>query len=869
MRYPSFILSGNRTTYFVVFVWTILVVVSLLAQREQLNRTAVALARIDAIANLKKDMTIRQWASSVGGVFIREKFAPALDSLEEEERLVAIRSTGESFRLVTVTPIHLLLAIQGASNLQNNKQESGIHERLTSNQLRNIENAPDDWETKALDALTQGGDIVVETLPKMGGHGLMRVMIPMRMEKECLDCHRDTLIPIGGLRGGAAVSINLNTYRAAQEPTWLAIRYWHLGIWIIGLVCIYTFGFFSRRRDIEKLQSEEERRENETAFASMSEGAIITDVDGTILWVNDAFCSISGYERNEVIRQNPRILKSGQHGVEFYQELWRQLSSVGHWRGEIWNKRKSGEVFPEEISIQALKGPDGKIRRFISIFSDISERKHNEKELQDYRDHLEDLVRQRTEELTVARDAAESANRTKSAFLANMSHELRTPLNAVIGFSQLMDKDPALMPNQRRNAEIINSSGNHLLTLINDILELSKIESGKKELHAESVDLTKLLEQIADMLRLRAEQKGIQLALVMKGLPPDIYVDPVILRQVLLNLLSNAVKFTTVGKVSLLVNGLETETGEVRLIFNVIDTGVGIHDEDLTRIFQPFEQAGGFNQEGTGLGLTISQQYVRMMGGELKVESEIGKGSVFSFSIVVPVCRFELRPTKPTRERIVAIAPLKHGYRVLLVDNMPEARLLLRTQLEALGFSVEEASSFAEAEATVGAGLTDLVFMDWFMPDGNGLDTIQRIRSRTDISQPVLVMLTAYALEESRQAAISAGADDFISKPYDENTLYGILEKHLPIRFTHSPILADNRPDINEHGISDDLAALAPSTFASLSEGALSLNSEQIRAALLAVERENPELAARLREFSNSHQYQALWQLLGILDEEA
>jgi PAS domain S-box-containing protein len=846
-------------------VWTALVLVSLLAQREQLNRTAGALARIDAVASLKKDMVIRQWATSVGGVFIGEEYALSLSSLDEEARVTATRGNGEILRLVSITPMHLLLAIQGASNSESSVRGSGASERLTSKQLRNIDNVADDWEAKALDALSRGGEMVTEALPKKGGHGLMRVMIPMRMEKECLECHRDTLVPVGGLRGGASMSINLNAYRTAQEPSWLAIQYWHLGIWGFGLAGIFAFGFFSRHRDIEKRRSDEERRENETAFSAMAEGAIITDAGGTILWVNDAFCRISGYARDEVIRQNPRLLKSGAHDAAFYQQLWQQLNDLGHWRGEIWNRRKTGEVFPEEISIQALKGPDGKIRRFISVFSDITERKRSEKELQDYREHLEDLVRQRTEELTVARDAANSANRSKSAFLANMSHELRTPLNAVIGFSLLMDKDPELAPKQRRNAEIINSSGVHLLTLINDILELSKIESGKIELRSEEVALAELLEQLADMMRLRAEQTGVSLTVEMQQLPAAVVLDPVMLRQVLLNLLSNAVKFTPSGTVALVVRRVEAQDGLLRLNFSVADSGIGIRVEDLSRIFQPFEQVGSSHQGGTGLGLTISQQYVRMMGGELAVDSEVGKGSRFSFTITVQPG--QLAPVKVARRQVTAVEPADHACRIVVVDDIAEARMLIRSLLEPLGFMVSEASCCAQAEAMVEAGQADLVFMDWFMPDGNGIDTIARIRARNDIRQPRLVMLTANALAESRQAALAAGADDFMSKPYEEATLYATLEKHLGLRFSCGP--AARRADLAGRGPgADDLAGLTAATRSALARAALSLNHQAIAKALRAVAGENSELALRLGELSNTRQYQALWQLLGILDAE-
>lgn len=868
-----------------VAIWTVLVFVSLVVQREQLNRTASALARIDAIANLKKDMTIRQWASDVGGVFIREDHVPPINTLDEEERVTVTRNSGETLRLVSVTPIHLLLAIQGASNRVNGKDESGIRERLTSKQLRNLDNAPDDWEAAALEALSKGSDMVAEALPKKGGHGLMRVMIPMRMEKECLECHRDTLVPVGGLRGGASVSINLNAYRTAQEPTWLAIQYGHFGIWLLGLTGIVAFAFLTRRRNIEKLRREEERRENETAFAAMAEGAMITDATGNILWVNDAFCRISGYSRNEVIDRNPRFLKSGTHDEAFYRQLWQQLTSSGHWRGELWNKRKTGEIFPEEISIQALRGADGRIRRYISILSDITERKRNERELQEYREHLEELVRQRTAELTVARDAAEAANRSKTTFLANMSHELRTPLNAVIGFSLLMDKDGDLAPKQRRNAEIINRSGNHLLTLINDILELSKIESGRMEVNVQEVDPVELVEQVVDMMRQRADQAGVSLALETEGLPAAVVLDPVMLRQVLLNLLSNAVKFTAVSQgssgpahcVSLTAKGGDADGGMVRLSFSVADTGIGIPVEDLARIFQPFEQAGGSHREGTGLGLTISQQYVRMLGGELAVESEVGKGAVFGFSLTVPAPR--LPQAKLARRLVTGVEPAAHGKRILVVDDLPEARLLVRSLLEPLGFGIIEVSTAAAAEHAVesggsagsGSGLIDLVLMDWFLPDGNGLEAIERIRARKDIRQPRIAMLTANALEESRQAALAAGADDFLSKPYEESALYAMLEKHLSIRFARSSGAGTGtgQSPVSGRGIvAAELLSLTPEARTLLAEAAVSLDRQRIAGALWAVAEENRELASRLAEFSDTRQYQALWELLGIMDGE-
>lgn len=254
----AFILTG--------IVWTVLVLFSLWTQREQLNHTAQELARIDAIANLKKDMAIRKWASEVGGVFIRESRAPSVDRFSEQERLLALHSTGELDKLISLTSIHILMGIQEVSN-----KLYGSKERLTSLQLLNRDNAPDEWEAQALKTLQGGSQIVAEAMPKKKGHGLMRVMIPMRMDEECLECHRETLVPVGGLRGGAAVTIDLNSYWTAQEPTWRTIQYWHIGIWLAGMTTLFAYWIFLRRRAAEHAQLEMERRANEDTLKKHKE----------------------------------------------------------------------------------------------------------------------------------------------------------------------------------------------------------------------------------------------------------------------------------------------------------------------------------------------------------------------------------------------------------------------------------------------------------------------------------------------------------------------------------------------------------------------------------------------------------------------
>lgn len=854
-------LFESRVTVFLVSVaWSLVVVVSLWSQRSQLDRTAESMAKIDAVANLRKDMAIRKWAASLGGVFIDPSRMPSLETLEEQEHLSGSKTNGDPFKLVAITPIHILEAIQEVSF-----KEYGVKERLTSQQLRNRDNAPDDWETKALKSLENGNGIASERVRGKGGHGLMRVMIPMRMEKECLECHRDTLVPVGGLRGGAAISIDLNTYWGAQEPAWRSIQYWHSGIWLLGLATIFTFGYFARRHALERERRDEERRENELAFSAMAEGAIITDAEGTILWVNDAFCAIYNFDKDEVIGKNPRILKSGRHDDAVYRDLWQQLKTIGHWRGELWNKRKSGEIFPEEISIRALRGSDGQIRRYISIFSDITERKRSEEELREYREHLEELVRQRTEELTVARDMAEAANRSKSIFLANMSHELRTPLNAVIGFSQLMDKDASLSEKQQRNIEVINRSGNHLLTLINDVLELSKIESGKMQLTLEEASPAELLREVSEMMRVRAEQAGLSLLLEIPELPPVVLLDTVKLRQVLLNLLSNAIKFTRHGGVTLSVETLPAEAGKARLKFTTSDTGIGIAPEDLQRIFEPFEQAGSAssNQAGTGLGLTISRQYLHMMDSELAVTSTPGQGSSFSFALTAQLGA-TLEAPEGSCGRVIDIVASDRGKRILVVDDNAEARLLFRDLLEPYGFLVKEAEDATLTEALVESFQPELVLMDWRMPEIDGLEAMRRIRARGTQHQPKVVILSAYAFAENRREALAAGANDFMYKPIRREEFYALLEKHLAIHFVRASTAARMERPQEAELTASDLAGISEERRARLSDAVRELNPAKITLELEHLRDENPVLAAQLQELVKSLQYRRFWQLLGI-----
>ena len=586
------LIVGPAALALAIALWTALAIFSLWTQRQQLNRTATALAKIDAIANLRKDMAIRKWADTLGGVYVNEAKIPNVESLEEQERMAVTRSTGENLTLVSIAPIHILLAIQEIS-----QKTYGTKERLTSLQLRNRANAPDEWETNALKALQGGAEMATESMPKKaGGHGLLRVMIPMKMDEECLECHRDTLIPVGGLRGGASISIDLNTYRSAQEPTWRTIQYWHFGIWLLGLTTIYAFWFVARRRTVEQARLEADRRENETAFAAMAEGAVITDAEGRILWVNDAFCAIYGYTRAEVIGQNPRILKSGRHDAAFYSEFWRQLIETGHWRGEVWNKRKTGEIFPEELSIQALRGPDGRILRFISIFSDITERKRNEDELRKQRQQL-------VESETRLRDLAEFLQTVREEERARIARELHDEMGQALTALRI-DLGWLRGKCQPLGTPTVERVGAALGVVEHSIVSLRRISEDLRPAMLDSLGLAAAVEHHVAKF---SERTGIACRLSMnrEEFELDDRLATTVFR-IVQETLTNVARHAGASEVTVRID--EVEDG-IRL--TIEDNGRGISDAKDKKTF----------------GLLGMRERIAMLGGRLEIHSRPGKGT--------------------------------------------------------------------------------------------------------------------------------------------------------------------------------------------------------------------------------------------------
>ena len=602
---------------------------------------------------------------------------------------------------------------------------------------------------------------------------------------------------------------------------------------------------------IENVNTREQLRKLSTAVDQSPAATVITDLKGDITYVNPRFTDVTGYSLTEAIGKNPRILKSGRTPPEVYQDLWQTIAAGQEWKGEFLNRKRNGGLFWEKASITAIRDEQGAVSAYLAVKEDITEQKFAQ------------------QALLRAKEEAESATRMKSAFLANMSHEIRTPMNAILGFTELLLRDDSLSVQQRHYLTTVSRSGEHLLELLNDVLETSKIEAGQMRINSAPFDIRLMLDYLDSMFRQKIEDKSLVFSVDADRLEYGHFVaDQQKLRQIVINLLGNALKFTQAGRIDLRVwtepcSG--SEPTECYLFFEVADTGIGIAAAEQESIFQVFSQTReGAQIGGTGLGLSISRSLARMMGGDIVVESEPGKGSCFRVHICArAVVAAKLRPMK---KRVVGLVESGARRRILIVDDEILNREFLQSFLLQIGFDVAEATDGDTALGLIASWQPDLVLMDVMMPGMDGNATTRKIREQWP--ELKVVGLSANVFEEAERKAYESGMNLYVRKPYKEIELLHAIGEMLSVTFRYedenggagSEVMAANC-------FKPDLSLLADEQISALSQAA-SFGDYYHLLELLA-EIDAPaggplqESVQCMREMVEKYDYEALENFLG------
>ena len=519
---------------------------------------------------------------------------------------------------------------------------------------------------------------------------------------------------------------------------------------------------------------------------------------------------------------NEHIERHARGELVDYDVEARMFHKAGHW---VWVHDRGRIV---EWT------PDGKPLRMVGMREDITERKQQD-------------------ELRAAKEHAEAANRAKSEFLAAMSHELRTPLNSILGFSDLLRRDPTLSADQRENLDIINRSGTHLLGLINQVLDMAKIESGHPLLEMAPVDLPALVNDVDLMMRSRVEAAGLQFLVELDDeVARYVVCDAQKVRQIMLNLLGNALKFTTEGGVSLRVKTVADP--RLQLVIEVEDSGAGIPEGQQKRIFEPFVQLQEVGAPGTGLGLAIVREYLQLMGGEVEVSSRAGFGSLFKLSIPVePAQAQDLTPSHES-QRVAALAPGQPEWRVLVVEDEPLNRQLLGRLLEEVGFVVAFAENGTECLKIFPEFRPHLIWMDRRMPVMDGLETTTRIRQREDGREVKIAAVTASVFEDQREEWMRAGIDAFVRKPFRESEIFDCMADLLGVEYLYQ----DRSEQPQSQPTADlptELAVLPAELRTQLAQTLVVAETTQLAAALGQVRDRSPALADLLEHYIREFNY--------------
>jgi PAS domain S-box-containing protein len=618
-------------------------------------------------------------------------------------------------------------------------------------------------------------------------------------------------------------------------------------------------------------EEQQAKHESEVRFRTVADYAYDWEywiaADNSLLYISPSCERITGYSVEEFMQDGDLLTKMthpddkalvSAHLHELpslnqtHQQDFRIITRSGE---ERWIAHLCQPIFDSAGQYQGRRASN----------RDITERKKAEAELKDYQDHLEKLIAERTEQLVKAKEAAEAANIAKSTFIANMSHELRTPLNAILGFSELMSREESSTPAQKKTLAIINRSGAHLLSMINEVLDISKIEAGRLELEIQNCDLIKLLQDLSDMMGVRAIHKHLNFELeIAADVPEYIEVDSGKLKQVLINLVGNAIKFTPPGGIVLLrTQLLPTSTlPQPVLYLEVIDSGVGIPEDQLPSLFKPFVQLTQANSDvkGTGLGLAISKSLIELMGGQISVSSNVGTGSTFKIELPITIASADHLTSEVDWHPVKGIAPHQPPWRILTVDDNSENRLLLDTLLTQVGFQVREAENGVEAIALFKQWQPHLIWMDMRMPVMDGYEATQKIRQLENGRAVKIIALTASAFKEQHQNIINAGCDAVLHKPFLMSEIFAALTHHLGVEFIYQNT-AESDSSIALELSAEALCKLPVDLRQQLHTAALNLDIEATEYMIAQIRALEPEIAEDLQVLAQNYEFEQIIRL--------
>ena len=621
---------------------------------------------------------------------------------------------------------------------------------------------------------------------------------------------------------------------------------------LLILAAVLAWNYVIRRQKQALVASQARLSESEQRFRELFVYSPVAfqslNSEGRFVDVNKPLCDLLGYDKESLLGHefgefwSPAIRSA-------YSKAFSNFKSCGETAGDLELIRSDGSIVYVHLIGRIQYDDEGRMVRTHCALHDISDRRRYE------------------EELTKARETAEASNQAKSMFLANMSHELRTPLNAILGFSQMLGSDQSASEDQQQKLTIINRSGEHLLGMINDILDLSKIEAGEVELEQTAFNLPQVLQELGEMFEMRARSRGLLFELELnRNLASCIKADSGKLRQILINLLGNAAKFTREGGFTLRAKttAIADDSTMVILHIEVDDSGPGIAPDQLDRIFKPFVRAEGSSAsvKGTGLGLAITKSFVGLMGGEISVESTPGVGSIFRVELPVALAEAaEMAAVEIARPTVLGLEPDQPEWRILVVEDNPENRQLLVSMLHQAGFKVQEAENGKEGVSVFTQWQPHFIWMDMRMPVMDGYEATAEIRKLPGGDKVKIVAITASAFHEQHQKILDAGCDEVVHKPFKVHEVFDSMQQHLGVRYIHETEKAEPAIKLT----SEMLAKLPVEQREALRQAAHDLGISATDQVIETIRSEHPEIADGLRLMADAYQF---GKILALLEKE-